>query len=433
MNMKLLNNRDFVLLILGQLVSFFGSKVQSFALSLYVLSVTNSTAQFASVLAISMLPNLVLGPFAGVLVDWWDRKKIVVWLDLISGVVVLLAALVYHLNGELSLNFIYCLSIIFSIIGLLFAPASNTLIPSIVPKDELIEANSISSMVFNIASFVTPLIAGLLYGMFGLMVIFLINGASFIISGISEMFIRIPKIDQRNKKMTPKQFAKDFIEGIMYVKQSKVIFSLLLLALALNFFYSPIMSIGIIHLCKQVFQVSDKTYGLMQSILVTASFITPVILPWISKRTTISRLLLFNLTCVSLQVGLIAFVTTDLFRVTLFNDQVAFIALTGIIFATIIFVSLGNMSLMTIMQKTIPLELMGRVGTFRSSMVMAIIPLGQLIFGFLFDHLPTWQCFMLSSVFMLVTIIAFRKPLLEYDQIEALEKTEAQLSEEVCS
>lgn len=429
MNLKLLKNKDFTLLILGQVVSLFGSRIQSFALSLYVLSVTKSTVQFASVLAISMLPNLILGPFAGVLVDWWDRKKIVVILDLLSGVIVLGTAMVYHVNGGLSVTYINGLSVVFSIIGLLFAPASRTIIPSIVPKDELVEANSISSMVMSIAGFVTPLIAGILYGTFGLMVIFMINGISFILSGLSEMFIRIPKIDHKNKKMTPKQFAKDFAEGVNFVKKSKVVYSLILLALALNFVYSPVISVGIIHLCKQVFQISDKSYGLMQSILVTATFITPVLLPFVAKRTTVIKLMLFNLTCVSCMISLIAFITTDFFRVNLFNNQIGFYTLIGIMFANAIFVSLGNMSLMTLMQKIIPLELMGRVGTFRNSMVMAIIPLGQMIFGYLFDHLATYQCFLISSVFMFITIIIFRKPLLEYDRQEALENASTETPE----
>lgn len=429
MNLKLLKNRDFTLLVLGQVVSLFGSRVQSFALSLYVLAETKSTVQFASVLAISMLPNLILGPFAGVLVDWWDRKKIIVSLDLLSGIIILVTALVYHTNGELSMTYIYGLSVTFSIIGLLFDPASRTIIPSIVSKDELVEANSISSMVMSISNFVTPLIAGVLYGTFGLLLIFIINGISFIFSGISEMFIRIPKLNHHNKKMTPAQFAKDFVEGVNFVRINKAIFSLLLMALSLNFVYSPVMSIGIIHLCKQIFQVSDKSYGLMQSILVTATFLTPVLLPIVVKRTTIVKLLLFNLTSAACMVSLIALISTDFFRIGLFNNQIGFISLIGVVFINVIFINLSNMALTTMMQKIIPFELMGRVGTFRSSLVMAIIPLGQMIFGYLFDHLAAYQCYLISSVFMFITIIIFRKPLLEYDRQEALENESTETPE----
>lgn len=82
MNLHLLRNRNFILSIFGQLVSLIGTRMQSFALSLYVLKITGSASKFAAILSMTFIPELILGPIAGVLADWFDRKKLIVCLDL---------------------------------------------------------------------------------------------------------------------------------------------------------------------------------------------------------------------------------------------------------------------------------------------------------------------------------------------------------------
>lgn len=91
---SLLKQRDFTLLIFGNLVSLLGSNMQQFALSLYVLDLTGSATIFASILSISVIPRLILTPIAGVFGDWFDRKKSIVFLDYLnSGIIALFGIL----------------------------------------------------------------------------------------------------------------------------------------------------------------------------------------------------------------------------------------------------------------------------------------------------------------------------------------------------
>ena len=92
---KFLFKRNPLLVLMGRLVSGLGSTMMAFALSLYVLDITGSGAKFASVLALSFLPRLLLGPFAGILADRRSRKKTMVILDVVSGVAALSFALIY--------------------------------------------------------------------------------------------------------------------------------------------------------------------------------------------------------------------------------------------------------------------------------------------------------------------------------------------------
>ncbi|SDP63254.1 MFS transporter [Clostridium gasigenes] len=138
MNFKILKDKNFSLLMFGKITSLVGSSMQTFALSLFVLATTGSATKFASILAVTMIPQLILGPFAGVFVDWFDRKKIIISLDILSGVVVSTFAVIYFITGQMPIGYIYILAITLSLISTLFQPTIQTIIPTITKKDDLI-------------------------------------------------------------------------------------------------------------------------------------------------------------------------------------------------------------------------------------------------------------------------------------------------------
>ena len=197
MRVSLLKERNFGLLMWGKLVSLVGTQMQNFALSLYVFKITGSASKFATVLMVTIIPQLILGPMAGVFVDWLDRKKIMVYLDMVNGILIGIYAILFYINGELSLGSIYIFAILLSLISVLFQPAISTVIPSIVKKEELVEANSINSLIMNVGNLISPMIAGALFGVYGLFTILVINSISFILSSVSEMFIDIPKVNKK--------------------------------------------------------------------------------------------------------------------------------------------------------------------------------------------------------------------------------------------
>src|SRR5690554_4521058 len=109
MKRALLKNKNFSLLLAGNAVSLLGSNMQQFALSLYVLALTGSATIFSTMLAISILPRIILTPFAGVFGDWFDRKKSIVTMDTINGLLIGAYAILFFLNGGISIFGIYLL------------------------------------------------------------------------------------------------------------------------------------------------------------------------------------------------------------------------------------------------------------------------------------------------------------------------------------
>lgn len=418
MNIRLLKQRDFSLLMMGKLVSLIGSRMQGFALSLYVLKITGSATKFASVLAITLIPSLILGPVAGVFADWLDKKKTIVFLDMLSGIVVGIFAVVFRNSGELSIIYIYILVIMLSMISLLFGPAITTIVPTIVNKEELMEANSIQSFIMNIGNFIAPIIAGILLGAYGLYMVMVINSISFILSAVSEMFINIPKMNNGPKEFTVKSFLNDFSQGIEFIKSKKIILNIISLGVIVNFACSPIISIGIPYISKKVLKVTDSQYGLFQSILVISLLIAPFVCTLASQKIKIGKIVFLDIFIVSILFGLMAVVASPLYLDLFVGNFVPYSSMIIICFVLTIIISAGNIAMFTMLQQQVPLEIMGRVRSAMNTGTMAAIPLGQMLYGILFDKIDTWMCVGISAVLLLITIIFFRKNLYDYKEME---------------
>ncbi|QOR34726.1 MFS transporter [Clostridium sp. 'deep sea'] len=193
MNLKDIKGKNPILLLLGQLVSTLGSSMQLFALSLYVLDTTQSATMFSNVILLSMIPRIVLGPFAGVLADRVSRKKLIVILDAIAGFLTFLFVALLYCNNGLSLTQIYIFTLLLGMITVLFEPATAAIIPDIVEKEQLATINSVRRLILSFTTILAPLLGGILYSQLGLLIVMVLNGISFFLSSISEMFISVHK------------------------------------------------------------------------------------------------------------------------------------------------------------------------------------------------------------------------------------------------
>lgn len=124
MNSRLFQ-RDFSIMILGQIISLFGNSILRFSLSLYVLDVTGSAAVFGTILAVSMIPTLVLSPFGGVLADRLPKQKIMAILDFVTAGMIVSYDVIFGSIGSLAAVavFMILLTLIQAFISRRFRPA----------------------------------------------------------------------------------------------------------------------------------------------------------------------------------------------------------------------------------------------------------------------------------------------------------------------
>jgi MFS family permease len=111
--------KNMILLLLGQSVSLFGTSIYTFAISLYILSITGSGLSFSLSLALGALPGVLFSPISGVVADRFDRKKMVVVMDIVSGLVVI-GLLVLSVFAELKLIYIYVTTFLLATCSIFF-------------------------------------------------------------------------------------------------------------------------------------------------------------------------------------------------------------------------------------------------------------------------------------------------------------------------
>ncbi|MCR1950674.1 MFS transporter [Clostridium sp. DSM 100503] len=188
-----MKNKNFIIIVIGQIISLFGNAIQRFSMSLYLLEFTGSTAAFANILAISTIPYILFAPIAGTLSDRVNKKKIMVYLDFFCSALIGGYALIL-LNGRDHEVIVAVVMFMLSICFTLYGPAVTASIPQIVEEDKLTSANGVINQVGSIVNFAGPILAGVLYGVVGIKAIVIINAISFFVSAIMELFLDIPDV-----------------------------------------------------------------------------------------------------------------------------------------------------------------------------------------------------------------------------------------------
>ncbi|EQB88488.1 MFS family permease [Clostridium punense] len=261
MNFKLFKNRNFTLFLLGQSTSSLGTNVLHFATALYIFQITGSAGKFASIIALGMIPNLILGPIAGTITDRVNRKNLIIFGDLIRGIFEILL-FIFSLSVNLNIEIMYVMVIFLSACEVFFEPAFTTILPSIVTKTELPDAIAVKRTIGRITSILAPLLGAFLLKLVGFQVMLLLDGLTFLISSFSEIFMVIPLNKTFNKSSS---FLKDTFEGFKVLFVNKKIISLVSNNIITNVFLLPFIIIGFPYIIIEILGGTQLIYGTVQS------------------------------------------------------------------------------------------------------------------------------------------------------------------------
>ena len=235
-------SRNFRLVFFGALVSELGALLYSFAVSFYILEITNNNAFLQGLyLALCGVAMLLLTPVGGVMGDRFNKAKIMYVCDYLKGGLIILATVLMLLFREPNAHIVilFVLGIIGNAISGVFNPASGALIPRIVEEDKIQQANSYFTIKSSLESILGIILAGILYAALPICTLFFFTGAGFLASGLSEMFIRYDHTPSQ-EQLTLKLAFRDMRDGLVYLKTKKAILALLGAILFINFFFSPI-------------------------------------------------------------------------------------------------------------------------------------------------------------------------------------------------
>lgn len=380
-------SRDFTLVVIGQMISLFGNAVLRFALPLYLLRQTGSAALLGAVGAAAFLPAVLCSPVGGVVADRVNKRDIMVILDVFTAGLILVFTLLLERLPLVPLM-TACLMLLYGIAGT-YQPAVQAGIPLLAGPDQLTRANAVINMVGTLSGLLGPVIGGVLFGAFGLRPILWVSVVCFFLSAVMELFIRIPHRPRPAEGGVLTVVRRDLWESWRYIRWEKPVLLSVMVVLALfNLVLSAALLVGIPVAVVQVLGMSDRRLGLTQGAMglggLTGGLLTACLGERLRLRQGCWLLLAASLTAACMGAALLPGVPP-----AAGYWAVAFMSFAVMLLSTVLVVQLS-----AAVQRQAPPELLGKVMSFIMAVSNCASPLGQAVYGALFEGCPPWAVLM---------------------------------------
>jgi MFS family permease len=292
---SILKNRNFVFLWFGQMVEQIGDSFTLMALIAWAMSIKENGTSAGNMSLLMFwigLPILMLGPLAGVIIDRFKRKNIMLTAAFARGLVIFAIFLLIKDNARGA--FVYTGVFMISVISQFFIPAKSSLIPDIVTEKELMDANSISATTTVIVQILTYAIGGVIIAEIGHQKAMLINAFIYAAVVLILLFVSPKEKHRENIKPTVAQVWDDFTHGLTYLLENKkvafVVRRVFLLMIAVGLFYISLTG----HFMDQILSFTGmrmkaiKALGFMQAFLgiglIAGMFMVQSLLKWVKEE-----------------------------------------------------------------------------------------------------------------------------------------------------
>ena len=397
-----LYSKDFKFMILGQVISIFGAALLRFALSLYILDITGRADMFAVLYAISNIPFL-LSPLGGAIADRFNRRNLMVIFDFTSSVVVMCLFLLVSMELATVIT-IGIIMVLLSMISALYTPTVTASIPLLVVNEQLEGANGIVQAVQALSGITAPIFGGILYGVFELRFLIIISCIAFFLSAVMETFIKIPFAKRERDGHIITTIAKDMKEGFTYVVKQSFILNSAIIAAVMNLALSPLLIVGSPIILRVTMQSSDIMQGVGVGLISFASILGTLTIGAFAKRIEMNTLYRLIAAIALLVVPIAVSVLPFILELGYYPAFVLFLfgAILIAMFTTII-----TILMIARVQRVTENENLGKVMAIMMAFAQCAAPLGQVIYGVVFESFSEALYFPILIVGLLMIVIAF--------------------------
>ena len=391
--------RPFMIVFAGQAFSLFGSRLVQFSLVWWITETTGlaSTLAFASIVA--MLPQVLLGPFAGALVDRWNRKTVMMVSDSFIALVVVALAFLYG-TGAVQLWHVFLAMFIRSLGGAFQWPAMQATTTLMVDKESLSRVAGMNQSLQGLAAIVAPPLGAFLMQVIPIQIILLIDVATAVLAVGSLFFIKVPQpIREVTEVLGLKTVLSDMREGAMFVWGWKGLRVIMGMSMIINFLMSPAFSLLPLVVTNH-FDGGAVELGWLQSANGVGMIAGGLLLgAWGGFR---KRIVTAMMSIIVSGVFIVAFS---------FMPPELFLTAVGCVFVFAVFNAMANGTFFSSIQAVIPPEMQGRVFTILMSLSGGMTPIGLAFAGPVSDSLGLFIWFRIGGiVLVLMGAVAFLIP-----------------------
>ncbi|MBX3345101.1 MAG: MFS transporter [Nitrospira sp.] len=391
---RLINTRDFGLLWWGQTTSQIGEGLNKVALLWFVYELTGSAMKMTMVGLLQTIPPLVFGPLIGVYLDRLPKKAVMVWVDLVRALLTVLIPVLYALD-TLSIEGLYGLIFLTSVVSTVFGPALVSAVPLLVRPSELMSANALIQGTNNIGMLLGPAISGIMIALIDAENVLFVNSATFLISAFCLMPIRFA-VSHRRTVEGASSVWEELRGGFRFVfAQRSMVFTLVIISSLYNLGVSAFVFILPVY-AKEFLQVGPVQLGWLWSALGVGMLAASTWLAWRKQSDMQGRL---RIVVRGMTIGGLAVCSLSLLE-------------TPLVAAGIVVIVGGSTAVLNpivwaLLQEVTPEHLIGRVLTTFSVGSMASAMAGMTGFGWVADAIgPAASLVGLGLVLLLTAALA---------------------------
>ena len=410
--LKILKESEYRKLLFSNLINRFGDSVESIAFTWVVYQITNSAAWSAIVFALNMLPNVIVQPFAGAIVEKMNKKQVVISTHFLRALLITLFIILFELDYVNPL-ILSCFTLIITTVESFNLPAGTAFTAQVIKREDINAGMSLNSVFTNAASLVGSGAAGFIIAKFGVEAAMFIDVSTFIIAAILIGLIKEASNAVSNNTDSTKNNSSGYIkmlkEGIVYVFKTPVVRNFCTICIVLNCMLIPLNALQA--------PIADEIFGMGSELLSFAGIfasiggiVGAVLLPYIAKilsplRITIMGIFLLIIGMSCIPVG----------RLVKGNAILSYILISASFFIMVASASLVGGIINIQFMKCVDHNYMARASAVFNSSVTAAMPIGSFIVSIFISRISVMYMLIGStavSIAILVLIMILR-PILE--------------------
>lgn len=374
--------KDFIMVLIGQIISLFGNAILRSVLPLYLLNQTGSALLFGLISACSFLPMVFLFPIGGIIADRVNKRNVMVILDFTTAFITVLLML---LLGKMDIIVLLLTSLIlyYGIQGA-YQPAVQASIPVLIAPSHIMQANACINLVSSVAGLIGPVAGGTLYAFFGIKPILLISAICFLASAIMEIFIHIPYTKEKKEGSVFLVAFHDMKESFHYLHHDQpCIWKVSVLIALINLLISSLIVIGLPLIVTEYLGFepvqAKMLYGYAEGSIAAGSLIGGLLAGVLGSKLKAKNspviLTLCTLTVVPIGLSLHFMIT----------PMISYLIILLSCLIMMVLASMFSIQMLSYLQILTPNHLVGKVISCAMCIGICAQPIGQALYGIVFN------------------------------------------------
>ena len=405
---EVLKESDYRKLLFSTIINRFGDSLDAVGFTWLVYQITHSGTWSAIIFALNILPNVIIQPFTGALVERLDKKKVIVITHFLRGTVLIGFLIIYlfgYANGWIMAGFTFLITTIEAF----NMPAGSAFLPSVIKKEHMTHGMSLNATMSSVATLVGTGIAGVIIAAAGLKTVMIIDIITFFVAGVIIFTIRYDKQKENLEQIKGESYLTTLKEGVRYIRSEQVIVNCIIIAVLLNMVLVPINALQapLVSECYKLGSEMLSVIGIAGSI---GSILGSIMIPLVSKKLSlIQTLIIFGL-LLGLGILIIPFggLVSDIAIIKYIFAGLCFTILT---FTSSLIVGRFNIAFVTYVNP----KYLARSTSVFTSAATAVMPIASLLVGWAKVRVETGTMISICGIgtIILMIIIMLVNPELE--------------------